>query len=498
MRFFAAFLAAALCGRAAVLQGVVIDYESGRPLARTGVVLTSLSGGPGQTARTESNGSFWFGAPPGVYLLTLAREGFATYRYGAKCWNCPGAPLFLNGDDRTAVDIRMRRLGALTGTVQDENQVGIPDIELIVYTATRPLKEAGKAKSDDRGFFRLGGLAPGPYVVRTVATETKDGMSYLASFYPEGTELRLSRTINVELERTWSNVDFPPVPGKLYRVQGRVIAPSPGMVNSIDLISDSGRDKASVDTQGNFLFDHVSPGNYDLFAEGRSASAYYAAWQPVTVEHDTEVNAPMFACGGVMVFATDEQRKPLRPSDYKVTLRRRDPDKEGAEVLVRQTRTTDIAPGNWEILVSPPEGSYVRDMTVSDRKAESRSKSAMEGWVLGRLGNNPNYIRITTSSKTAAITGRVLDKPNEPVPYAPVFLETMNLEPPDPPIVRQARAGADGNFQFQGLPPGKYRLLSSFDLDPSDRAAMEAAHPAEVPLNEGGSALQDLSLYHRP
>src|SRR3954467_13901812 len=106
MRALVALLGMACCSQAAVLQGVVIDYESGRPLARTGVILTSLSGGPGQAIRTESNGSFFFGAPPGVYLLTLAREGFATYRYGAKCWNCPGAPLFLNGEERTAVDIR--------------------------------------------------------------------------------------------------------------------------------------------------------------------------------------------------------------------------------------------------------------------------------------------------------------------------------------------------------------------------------------------------------
>jgi len=51
---------------------------------------------------------------------------------------------------------------------------------------------------------------------------------------------------------------------------------------------------------------------------------------------------------------------------------------------------------------------------------------------------------------------------------------------------------------FLGLPPGKYRLLASLELDPSDRAAMEAAHPAEVSVTAGGSALHDLSLYHRP
>ena len=70
----------ALPAPAAVLQGFVLDAESGRALARTSVTLTPLPGASGLTAqalRTESNGSFFFGAAPGAYLLTLQREGFA-------------------------------------------------------------------------------------------------------------------------------------------------------------------------------------------------------------------------------------------------------------------------------------------------------------------------------------------------------------------------------------------------------------------------------------
>ena len=80
------------------------------------------------------------------------------YRYGAHCGTCPGAPMYLNGDERTVVDIRMHRLGAITGTILDENQVGIPKMQVVIYTATRPLHQAGEAKTDDRGFFHVGEL----------------------------------------------------------------------------------------------------------------------------------------------------------------------------------------------------------------------------------------------------------------------------------------------------------------------------------------------------
>ena len=55
--------------------------------------------------------------------------------------------MYLNGDERTVVDIRMHRLGVITGTVLDENQIGIPDVPVLLFTSTRPLRLAGEAKS---------------------------------------------------------------------------------------------------------------------------------------------------------------------------------------------------------------------------------------------------------------------------------------------------------------------------------------------------------------
>jgi len=159
MRLLAAFLATASYAGAALLQGLVLDFESGRALARTSVALTPLPAGSNPVPpaiRSESNGSFYFNVPAGVYLLTLQREGFAAFRYGAACGTCPGAPIPLKGEERTVVDIRMRRLGAITGTILDENQVGIPQVPVLVFTATRPLHLAGQTKTDDRGFVTFG------------------------------------------------------------------------------------------------------------------------------------------------------------------------------------------------------------------------------------------------------------------------------------------------------------------------------------------------------
>jgi protocatechuate 3,4-dioxygenase beta subunit len=505
MRSLLAFLPL-VAAHAAVVQGVVLDFESGHALARTTISLTPVQNGSGtaQSMRTESNGTFFLNAQPGIYLLTLGRQGFATLRYGATCGTCPGAAVYLTNERKTEVDLRMKRLGAITGTVLDENQVGIPGIPVGVYSATRPLTRAGHVETDDRGAFRVGELMPGPYIIRTAATKSNDGMTYLATFYPDGTEVRLARQVPVELDRTWSGVDFPLVGGKLYRVQGKLLMPAPGFTDSIELISDTGRQKARVDGQGNYAFDNVAPGDYEMYADGRSPTlGHFAAWLLFQVEHDTDLNVPMPFCPVLAISISDEQHKRIQARQVKVVMRRHDLDQEGPLVMVA-AGPNDLAPGDWQIRVEAGDEFYAKEVRVAGKRAETRSRSSAEDWVVGRIPNTsvpPQNIvpmGVMLSSRVASVTGRVTDRPNEVAPYAPVWLETMGLEPPDPLLVREARTGTDGSFEFHGLPPGKYRLLSSYEVDSSDRPEVERARPTECSLSEGGSVLQDLSLYHKP
>ena len=102
--------------------------------------------------------------------------------------------------------------------------------------------------------------------MRTAPTRLNDGTTYLATFYPEGTDMRYVRPVPSELDRTWANVDFPALPGKLYQVKGKLLMPTPGFTSAIELISDSGRQKTSVNEQGDFWLENVAAGNYEFFA----------------------------------------------------------------------------------------------------------------------------------------------------------------------------------------------------------------------------------------
>ena len=87
----------------------------------------------------------------------------------------------------------MRHKGALTGRVLDENGVGTPGVPVVAYRARLPLRTAGSSTSDDRGVFRIGGLEPGRYWVRSGAHTLEDRTGWLPTFAPEEGEVRNAR-----------------------------------------------------------------------------------------------------------------------------------------------------------------------------------------------------------------------------------------------------------------------------------------------------------------
>ena len=485
---------------AAVLQGVVLDSETGHPLARTLLTLAATQGTSSDsptTARTDPYGAFVFtSVSPGAYLLSAARPGFAAFHYGASCWNCPGAPIYISGDERLGVDVKMRRLAAITGTLWDENQVGIPNMLVLAFTATRPLERAGFTTTDDRGFFRLRELPPGRYYVRTAARVADDGMSYLATFYPDSSELTTAHQVQIDLEHTATDINFKPTQGKLYRITGKLVAPPPIPATSIDLISDAGRVSAPVAGDGSFAFDAVAPGPYEIYSEGRNPAGHFAAWTRIVVEHEMEISIQMYPLYPAYVSVTDEVKRPVRENVVSIRARRKDLDGEGPPQTLRLSRT-ELAPGNWEIEVITPADMYAVSVTAQGTRAASRRPRVAEGWNLLTLGNGYNQIQVSVSTKTATLAGHVTVRPNEVAPIAPVFLETLDLDPPDPPILRRTYTDQNGAYQFAGLPPGRYRAIASFDLDGADRYAVDNANPVTVTITEGARAGQDLVLYKK-
>src|ERR1039458_9304718 len=239
---------------AAIVKGSVVENQTGKALARSLVSIQPLPGSAGSTAsvRTNTYGMFEFvDLPAGAYLIHAARRGFMTVQYGQKNWRAAGQPVVLEQAQSTFLSIRMNRFSSISGVIVDENDVGLPEHEVVAMTNTRPPRMLVKAQADDRGMFRISGLDPGAYLVRTLARAYEEG-GYLPTFYRETARVDEAGMVDALLDQDTGSIRVRPLPGKLYTISGSVMTNPQGTVATVTLVSDVGRE--TVTTGATFQF----------------------------------------------------------------------------------------------------------------------------------------------------------------------------------------------------------------------------------------------------
>ena len=213
----------------ALIGGIVTSDD--RPLRRALVTLSgsAVTGSPstplgaGVQVTTDDSGRFAFpDLPAGRYTLAAEKPAYVKAFYGSRLvGRGPGTPIALiEGQRVTDVAIALLRGAVIEGTVFDENDVPMADAQISVY---QPVLLNGERKlvnppgsqwttTDDRGIYRVYGLAPGEYTVGagggnprgetrlTTAAEINAAMRELqgsspgAAAQPAGGAPRVSRT----------------------------------------------------------------------------------------------------------------------------------------------------------------------------------------------------------------------------------------------------------------------------------------------------------------
>lgn len=468
---------AAAASPAAVIRGTVVENFTGKLLTRALVILQPMQGTPGgeRTMRTDRLGGFSFDAlPAGVYVLKASRRGFLPVEYGQKRWNSAGQPITIGESETGFYSLRLPRYAALSGTVVDENEIGLPDYEVAVYRATRPLTLIGSGKTDDRGQYRVGGLTPGRYFVRTAGRQYEDG-SYTPTYSRETTRADQAQTIDVYLEQETAHADVRPLAGRTYRWTVGVSTDPPEMPVRITLASDTGR----TTVQGvSHTFTGLAPGEYDVYAESLPGQPPQGAYERIFVNRD---GATALICGdAVGVNVTGD-------SGDKGILWFRRKDLAGAgEVQSIPAKGVALPPGRWELLLHPPDGFHVAGIFGGGIARRDRADAWNEA-VLRRYAG----VTFRLGSGAGSVTGVVKDGA-----YAPVYLEGYE------PLTRQragelwtARADSQGRYRFEGLAPGAYRLLATFEYLAPDTEMIDSAAPVGVQVTASGVVTNDLDLW---
>jgi hypothetical protein len=495
MRKLLAILFAASALQAALIKGTVVENQSGKPLARTLITVHPVPGSPGPTvsARTNTYGTFEFAnLPAGSYLLGAARRGFMPARYGQKNWRASGTPIVLDAEQSTFLYVRLSRFASISGVVVDENDVGMPEHEIAAFRNTRPPRLAAKAQADDRGVYRIFGLDPGVYLVRTVGRQYEDG-GYLPTFYRETLRVDEAGIVEADLDQDRPDIKVRPLPGKLFNISGQIDG-SYGPV-LVTLVSDVGRE--TVTTTGPFQFYGRPPGSYELYAEvpvNRRDYNAMGAFVPISLEHDMlGMRVPLLPMAN-LGFAFQGLQGPMDAAGFKVFSKRIDLAGEAPQEVVKLTNgAINVLPGRYLLSLAPSAG-YV-PMDFRGCRGERPEAGRADGWVEIVVTRNCG-VRYVVSDKPGGVHGAVTAGARDPVPGAPVFLEPYDETTRKRIVdVRTAISDIHGQFQFFGLVPGVYRLVSTFEYQTPETADIDVMTPKIVKVEEGRDQQQDVELY---
>ena len=482
--------------RAAVIQGTVVENQTGHALARTSISLQPVPGSSGLSlsARTNANGIFQLtNVAAGSYFLTVSRPGFATIQYGQKQWKAAGAPITVTENDSATVSLRLPRLGAITGSVLDENDVGLPDYEVVAFRDTRPPQAVARAISDDSGHFRISGLPPGRYVVRSGGKQYDDE-KYVPTFARETQVLDQAIPVNVELDQQVEHADVRPLEGQLFTLRINVATVPPGVQPvTITLASDLGRETVQA---ASHTFGPLPAGRYEVFSQAPldGRPGVQEDYQRITVNRNDGFN---MATRETVDTQINFSGAPSDPGNVRVLARRNDMAGPGAtEILsLDNNRRVRLARGPWQLAIQPNPAFYVSGF--SGQPSQAASSPHAEGWndaVVGFGGS----VTFTLSSNPGSVHGTVKSS-GQAVVGAPVFLEPSDLDPAKRLSESFAtRTDIHGQYSFIGLAPANYRLLASFDYSTVDSATMSYAGAKPIRVESGSDAQQDLDLYVGP
>jgi len=501
MRLTAVILGAGLCavGLAAQvtpeetadegsLEGTVINGVTKEAVRKAQVTLI-----PGRVpqAITDANGRFIFRKlPPGTYTLTAQHPEFPLIVAGMAAT----APLMVTlgpQEKKSDLVLALTPGASISGRVmdQDDHPVSGCSVQTLQFApgpGVNRLYATRGETSDDRGEYRIHGLARGHYYVsaqcgqalpmphgfvRRGSEEDLPEQRYAAEFYPDSPDPSGASRVMVPAGANVTGIDFHMHPTSTVTVRGRIngdaeamsLKPQVELVLRDPLISGMVRFTASVNAQtGAFRIPAVPAGSYTLVAAAHDKRRVYEASIPVDIgaEPPRPIDLPLIPGGeftGTIELESDPPKPPVE--NLRIRLTPLDPEFSGSwpEAKVEGDGTfslTGVVAGRWCLRVEGAQ-AYVKSLSVSGQEVHGCAFNVFPG--------AGGVMRVVASTKMAAVEGAVSGI--TPQQANSVLLILVSEEADKQGQLRTVRAGADGHFSMTGIEPGRYRLYAAGGME---------------------------------
>ena len=498
------------------------------PIARARVILTSAALEEPRVAITRDDGTFDFEQlPPGEYHLAASASGYARQAYLQRRTGTPAPITLPHGERRSGVEVPLPRAGVIVGQILDED--GRPFVGATV-NALRSRMEGGQATmlslatatTDDRGEFRLTGLAAGQYYVSAFdpsfgnVGDHRGPLRYTATYFPgvvfveQATRVSVIPGQEAEVRAVFKLQIIRPA-----RLTGRLTLPDAGRLatGAVMLAPLHGEGLATMPSNeaellpnGRFTFRNVPPGFYEIRARGETgpgAIPRFASYRVQVSGRDLSnldmVLRPGARLDGTVSYEAVQTRRPER-----LPLRVRAPFADGSSF--GDTVTGEVADdGRYEVRGLMP-GVHVVTLegltypwVVKEVRWQGQDITDT-GLEVAPRDVVPD-VRITITDVTTEVTGTVTDLRGRPVadalvlviPLAPQFWSRLSRR------FGLLTSTEDGTYRVRGLPAGEYRVAATLELDESEIYRKDilrkfAAEGRALTLEDRQSVALDLTL----
>ena len=524
------------------IRGHVVAADTGAPLRRAQVRLSSAEVRVNRSATTDAEGRYEFpDLPAGRYNVSVSRSGFVSLSFGQQRPFEQGRPLDLgNGQQADKIDFALPRGGVIAGRVTDE--IGEPLAGIRVQAMRYQYLPNGRRQltpvsgsffgglvTNDLGEFRLYSLMPGTYVVSATPVDAMVMMpagpagpasvsapddGHGITYYPGTINVDEAQSITVGLADV-ANASFALVPQRMTRITG-VVRNSQGkpFAAALTLRTQAGgamsmRMLAMSGLDGRFTASNVPPGEHSIEVSPRPGEEESASVPIAAAGQDIAdlviTTSPGITISGQVIF---EGATPAEKT-FRVNAMSPEPGAPGPMRIFDNTQGVIDEKGRFQLRglsgrvmfavfpTAPMAGPlpwFVKSVTFD---GENITDLPLDVAAV----TDSSTLQIVMTDKQTTLSGAVRNAGGQPViDYTVVIFPSQLREGAMPGrYTRVVRPDQQGRFETRGLPPGDYLAAAVESLeqggqwDPAFRKGVETA-AKQFRLREGQAATIDLIL----